>query len=209
VVDATAVLVIFVAFAPTVALPRTLLRPALVVAALSIVALALLIAAVVWSRRQHASTALLRWKIMRAPRVAGIIQQMLLGVRVLGERHVLLPFTTYTAVIWLSNSVLYWLIVRAFHLDVPLSAGFLLTGVVSLGMAVPSSPGYLGVFDYLVVLTLGLYSVAHAPAVAAALAAHFINFVPVTLVGLGLIAHRGGSAALGVLTVRQPGGPPG
>jgi uncharacterized membrane protein YbhN (UPF0104 family) len=75
-------------------------------------------------------------------------------------------------------------------------------------MAVPSSPGYLGVFDYLMVLTLALYQVPHGQAVAAALVAHFIFFVPVTVLGLILLAHHGGRTALGMLTARPSGDPP-
>ena len=78
-----------------------------------------------------------------------------------------------------------------YGIDVPLLAGFLLTGVLYLGMAVPSSPGYVGVFDYLMVVTLGLYGEPRAASLAAAFAAHVINFVPVTLVGLAYLGRHG------------------
>src|SRR5206468_11907746 len=105
--------------------------------------------------------------------VAGVLRQALAGLSALRGRSFAL-FVLYTAVIWISNGLLLWLIARAFHLDVPLVAGFLLTGVLLPGMAVPSSPGYIGIFDYLMVLTLGLYGEPHARSVAAAFAAHVI-----------------------------------
>jgi uncharacterized membrane protein YbhN (UPF0104 family) len=90
-------------------------------------------------------------------------------------------------------------VLRAFHIDAPLTAGILLTAVLNLGMSVPSSPGYLGVFDFLMVLTLGLYGVHRTPALAAALAFHAIAFVPVTIIGLVYIVRSGLQVTLEML----------
>lgn len=211
VTDGVSVLAILVLFAPTVAFPAQLVGPTVAVGALLAFALVGLVALVGFSpsERGRISVWVERWRRTPARIVIDALAQALEGVRALRGRYALSLYVVYTLVIWVSNSLLFWLLARAFQLDVPLSAGFLLTGVLFLGMAVPSSPGYLGVFDYLMVLTLGLYSVPRGQAVAAALATHFIFFVPVTVVGLMLLAHHGGVTAAGLLASRQASEPPG
>lgn len=196
--DGVAVLFILVVFAPTVAFPRALIGPTIIVGALMLAGLVALVVVGLVSVGETGWTQRIIRRLRETPArlVVDMLAQASTGVRSLRDPRALSLYVAYTVVIWASNSVLFWLLVRAFHLDVPLSAGFLLTGVLFLGMAVPSSPGYLGVFDYLMVLTLGLYDVGHVDAVAAALAAHFINFVPVTLVGLALLAWHGRGVAL-------------
>lgn len=190
--DGMTVLVILIVTAPTVAFPHSLVVPAVTIGltlSAAIIALGVLSYASATERRWL--TGLLdRLEAGRLRVVAGIFRQSLAGLTALRGRSFAL-FILYTAVIWASNGLLLWLVARAFHLDVPLIAGFLLTGVLYLGMAVPSSPGYIGVFDYLMVLTLGLYGEPHARSVAAAFAAHVINFVPVTLVGLAYLGRHG------------------
>lgn len=196
--DGVAVLLILVVFAPTVAFPPALIAPTVVIGGLMVAGLASLVVVALVSEPQAGwmERAILRLRATPLRLVVDMLAQAFTGVRALRQPSAFSLYLLYTVIIWVSNSVLFWLLVRAFHLDVPLSAGFLLTGVLFLGMAVPSSPGYLGVFDYLMVLTLSLYNVKHADAVAAALAAHFINFVPVTIVGLALLAWHGQGVAL-------------
>jgi uncharacterized protein (TIRG00374 family) len=205
VTDGVSVLTLLVLFAPTVSFPPALVVPTTVIGVLMVAALVGL-AAVAWSSPvENGRLRRLLAHLERTPAriVIGALAQAVAGARTLRNRRTFSLYFAQTVLIWTSNSVLFWMLARAFHLDVPLSAGFLLTGVLFLGMAVPSSPGYLGVFDFLMVLTLGLYRVPHAPAVAAALAAHAVNFLPVTVVGLALLAHRGGTAAFGMIVSRQ------
>jgi glycosyltransferase 2 family protein len=123
--------------------------------------------------------------------VVRAIRQATHGLGALRNRRTLALVILYTIGIWGSNCVLLWLVIRAFHLAAPFAAGALGTAVVSLAMAVPSTPGYLGVFDYFTVVTLGLYGVKKAPALAAALIFHAIAFIPVTVIGIIYIARAG------------------
>jgi uncharacterized membrane protein YbhN (UPF0104 family) len=69
-------------------------------------------------------------------------------------------------------------------------------------MTVPSTPGYLGVFDGSIVLTLGLYGVARTPALAVALMFHAIGFIPVTVIGIVYIARAGMGQTIGMVRRR-------
>lgn len=198
VTDGVTLIVLLVFVAPTVAFPSNLLGSAVTLGALFVIAMiTMIVLAVLASREDHPVSRFLDrmesgwWGI-----VGRAVRQGIRGLLALRDRRSVVLLLIYTVVIWGSNSLLVWLVLRAFHLNVPLTAGILLTCVLNLGMAVPSTPGYLGVFDYLMVVTLGLYGVHQTPALAASLAFHAIAFVPVTLIGLAYIARTGVQATL-------------
>ena len=69
-----------------------------------------------------------------------------------------------------------------FHLSAP--GLFFLLAAINLGVAIPSSPGYIGTFQLIVVLALGYLGVGRTTALAAGIAAHVAWLVPSTLIGL-------------------------
>ncbi len=75
-------------------------------------------------------------------------------------------------------------ILLGFGFDVPIWASMVLVGATTLGMTIPSSPGYVGVFHLLAAEALELFGVAESPAETAALLIHVVSFTPVTLLGL-------------------------
>ncbi|WP_428569685.1 MAG: lysylphosphatidylglycerol synthase transmembrane domain-containing protein [Solidesulfovibrio sp. DCME] len=63
--------------------------------------------------------------------------------------------------------------------------------ISSLGMAMPSSPGALGVFEAAVVFSLGLFGVDRSQALAAGLVLHMVQYIPVTVAGLLVLGKSG------------------
>lgn len=192
VADGITVLLLFLILAPTVALPSGLRGSALGAGLLFVVVLVAMVLLAYGSTRDNRFSRFLatvesgRWGI-----VARVIRQVAGGLRALRSARTVVLLIVYTGVIWGANALLLWLVVRAFHLNAPLAAGVLGNSVVSLGMTVPSTPGYIGVFDYLIVVTLGLYGIHKTPALAAALVFHAIAFVPVTVIGIVYLARAG------------------
>jgi hypothetical protein len=88
----------------------------------------------------------------------------------------------------------------AFGLDVPVTAAVLLVVVSALGMVVPSSPGYVGVYHYLVVETLALFAVDRSLALSFAIVAHLATFLPLSLIGVGYLWRE--SLSLGRVSAR-------
>jgi uncharacterized membrane protein YbhN (UPF0104 family) len=75
------------------------------------------------------------------------------------------------------------LMLRAFDLRLPLSAGFAVLVVLQAGSVPPSLPGRLGIYNYLTVLTLGLYGVGRTDAATYSLALYFVAYVPKVVLG--------------------------
>ncbi|MHB1005784.1 MAG: lysylphosphatidylglycerol synthase transmembrane domain-containing protein [Chloroflexota bacterium] len=102
--------------------------------------------------------------------------------------------------IWVVSVVQTYTVMLAFALPVPVSAAVLLVVVNALGMVVPSSPGYVGVFHYLTVLTLGVYGIDPSLALSYAIVLHLVTFLPLSLFGLVFMGRE--SLSLGKVSAR-------
>lgn len=100
-------------------------------------------------------------------------------------------------VVWrlLVWSVVYWalvaaviaLVIRAVGLQLPPAGILLLLFVLQLGVRLPSSPGNLGVFEFLGILSLSIFGVDKTSALGAMLVLHLVFYLPSSLVGVGYL----------------------
>ncbi len=201
VTDGVTLVILLLVTAPTVAFPGKLLGPALTVGAVFFAVFIGMSVLALGSSNTSGPIALFVRSLDRGRfAVAGrLLMSTLSGLYALRSRRSIALLGLYTVLIWVANVTLAWLTVQAFHIDIPLTGAILLTAVLNLGMAVPSSPGYVGVYEYLMVLTLSLYGISHTPALAAAFAFHIISFVPVTLIGLAYIVRFGLETTIGMV----------
>lgn len=79
----------------------------------------------------------------------------------------------------------------ALGLDAPFSAAFFVQGLIAIGVAIPSSPGFFGPFELAGKAGLALYAVSDANAVSWALGFHLLSFVPITLIGAWYFTRMG------------------
>jgi uncharacterized protein (TIRG00374 family) len=85
---------------------------------------------------------------------------------------------------WFCFVIQQYLILRSFYPDAKFLHSTFTMGVSSLGAAVPSSPGYIGVYEAAVVGALALFDIPFATAFAHALTAHFIYIFVTGILGL-------------------------
>lgn len=111
------------------------------------------------------------------------IQRAALSLRPLKSLRMNLVLWGWSAGNWtlmtLTNVLMFW----AFGLRLPWTAAPLLLAILNIGIIVPSSPGRIGIFHYLCVLTLGLYGVDAALALACGILLHAVVYVPIFLLG--------------------------
>ncbi len=102
-----------------------------------------------------------------------------------------------------AQSVLVWLLIalgfhlnhRAFGVDLPFHATFLLVAFLVVGVAIPT-PGMVGGFHAFYLITLHeVYGVDRATAAAAGISAHALSNLPVLVLGLALLGREGLSLA--------------
>jgi len=89
----------------------------------------------------------------------------------------------WSFIIWLVATASFAVGFAAFGLHPPLSAALMLQSVIALGVTLPSSPGFFGLFEAATKGTLGLYGIPADPAVSFAIGYHVSTFVPITLLG--------------------------
>ena len=107
------------------------------------------------------------------------------GLSVLGRPLLLVQAIFWTAVVWLLNCLGFWLAFLAFDIQTPFAAAMFLNGVIALAVAVPSAPGFFGLFE--AGFRIGLvevWNVELSKAMSCAIAFHVGGFIPVTLIGL-------------------------
>ncbi len=113
------------------------------------------------------------------------------GWRQLFSRRQLLPIWGWSGVAWVGAFAINYLLMRALHIDAPITVAVLLTCTTNLAMLVPSSPGYLGVFHAAATLSLLPFDVGSSAALSFAILAHLVNVLPVSLIGAAfLLANR-------------------
>lgn len=93
--------------------------------------------------------------------------------------------------IWLVGGFLTLLWVRSFHMVTPWYAGLFVLVLVNLGSAIPSAPGYVGVYHYMAVLALSQWVPQREPALAYAFGTHALNMLANIVVGGWFLLQRG------------------
>lgn len=94
---------------------------------------------------------------------------------------------------WTLGAAQYVVTVRAFFPDAPLLWGAFTLGIAAMGVAAPSSPGSLGVFEGSVVFALSLFGQDASTALALAFTLHFIQIGVTGLLGVIGLARDGES----------------
>jgi glycosyltransferase 2 family protein len=117
------------------------------------------------------------------------------------------------AFLWIGTALLlwaaeYWIVLRGFFPDAPVYWGLLSLVGGLIGVALPSSPSSLGVFEGAVTVVLTMSGMALSTVVAYALAIHMLNIVSLMALGaLGLLIERQslGSILAATTTAGKPG----
>lgn len=124
-----------------------------------------------------------------AERVVTLLDGVRAGVTALRSPARLAAIVAWSLAVWGVNALSFALLFPAFGVPGTLSTALVLQAAIVFGVAVPSSPGFVGVFEAAIVLTLGLYGVPQDRALAYAVTYHVTTFMPITLLGLYSLAR--------------------
>lgn len=98
----------------------------------------------------------------------------------------------WSLAVWLINAAAFYVGFLAFHIQpLPFTSALLLQGIVAVGVALPSSPGFFGPFEAFSRVALGLYRVPASAAESFAIGTHLGWFLPITAIGLFYLARSG------------------
>jgi uncharacterized protein (TIRG00374 family) len=138
-----------------------------------------------------------------------IVRSFIEGLSILRAPTDFVRVLVWSLAVWLINAAAFYAGFLAFHIRaLPFSAALLLQGIVAVGVALPSSPGFFGPFEAFSRLALGFYGVPASAAEGFAVGTHLGWFLPITVIGLLYLA-RSGLSFRDISAARTPpdGGP--
>jgi glycosyltransferase 2 family protein len=113
------------------------------------------------------------------------------GLSVLRHPGRFLVVFLWALALWLTNALSFWLMFRALGIDAPYSAALFLQGLIVFFVALPSTPGFFGLFEAGAKVGLVLYGVSETLAVSWGFIFHVLSLIPITLIGLYYVARAG------------------
>lgn len=186
VLDVLTLLLFLVLLLPLVSLPPWVQKPALVMTPIFLSLLAIILALTYQRQRtlNVVSVCLNRIPRLRGQRLLGSLDSALAGFDVLRSVRRNIVLWAWSLAVWVTGALFILFVMFAFRIDAPPWAAVLLLCVSSLGMTVPSSPGYIGVYHWLIVSVLLIFNVDRELALSFAFALHALTFLPLTLLGI-------------------------
>jgi glycosyltransferase 2 family protein len=107
----------------------------------------------------------------------------------LGRRRVAVVLAL-SVLAWAAFALAVWLVARSLGVELGVVDCLFVTAVLNLGVAIPSSPGFVGTYQWLAVAALGVFDIAREDALAFSFLLQATWYVPTTLVGGALVLFR-------------------
>jgi glycosyltransferase 2 family protein len=98
--------------------------------------------------------------------------------------RLLIGLFIWSTIVCILSTLTNYLVFLALELAVPVWVSLLLLVVLQIGTAVPSSPGRIGVFQYLVILALSIIAMDKNVALGYSVLLYLVIYVPITLIGI-------------------------
>jgi uncharacterized protein (TIRG00374 family) len=113
------------------------------------------------------------------------------GLSVLRSPRRFVAVLAWTVAHWLLNAFAFWLGFKAVGIELPYSSALFLQTLIAVGVALPSAPGFFGVFEKLATVGLGVYGVGADRATSWAIGFHILSFIPITVIGVWYFTQLG------------------
>ncbi|MDH3734075.1 MAG: flippase-like domain-containing protein [Gemmatimonadota bacterium] len=118
-------------------------------------------------------------------RLIGVLESFIDGLGVLRKWRILVAAFLWSVVVWVWNAFSFYLGLLAFDIVEPgFTGSMLLQSIISLFVAIPSTPGFFGPFEFGARVCLELYGIDPSLIVSFAASYHILTFLPVTLIGI-------------------------
>ena len=134
-----------------------------------------------------------------AEKLVGLIEGIVHGLSVLQSPGRVVAVIGWSLTIWTVNATSFYIAFKAFGIPVNLAGAMLMQGILAFAISAPTAPGFVGVFESAIKVTLLLYGISEERAVSYALVYHAVTFLPITLFGAWSLARTG----LGLRNLRK------
>lgn len=125
------------------------------------------------------------------PRLLKLAQSALEALDVWRNGRAVAVLAGWSMLIWAITVLLNQLLLWSLGIQVPPIVPALLLVVLQIGVRLPSSPGSVGVFHYLAIVTLSWFNVEKSLALSYAVILHLVTYLPASLLGLFYLYRTG------------------
>lgn len=123
-------------------------------------------------------------------RARGQVDQLFGALEHMAKGATIVALVAWSALAWLAEGIVFWLCALALPSIAQPLAAWLALPIGTLATVIPSTPGFVGTFDYFVVQAMAAPGNAIASATAYALLVHTVLWLPPTILGGAyLLAH--------------------
>jgi uncharacterized protein (TIRG00374 family) len=139
------------------------------------------------------------WLIGRSfpsEKLHAVLDHVISGIRVFHDPRRLLGFGAMTVSIWSNDAVFTMVAARAVHLTISAPMAFLLIAGLGLSSALPSTPGYVGIYQFVAVSVLVPFGISRTNAIGFILLVQAVQYLVVGVWGgIGFWKFRKGHSA--------------
>jgi hypothetical protein len=118
-----------------------------------------------------------------------ILERILFGFRAFHDARRLLAFLGLTAVIWFMDAVGFILAARSLNIILTVPIAYLLMTGLGLGSALPSTPGYVGIYQFVSVTVLMPFGFSRPAVIAYTLLLQVLQYLSTAVWGLFALLH--------------------
>lgn len=122
-------------------------------------------------------------------KVLNFIERGMEAFSLLKNKKTSLVLVLYTTLIILLSSLTNFLLFWAYDFHLSFFEALVLLLVIQVGNAPPSVPGKIGIFEYMVILGLSLFSIGRADAISYGLMLHVVSYLPKIILGFVFMAN--------------------
>ena len=109
------------------------------------------------------------------------------GFRFLKKKRHLLLVSLLSICIWLVETSFFFIVTKSFDFSIPFYGVALIIILISVGVMIPSSPGYIGTFEGFCILGLSFFGINKEFGLSFAIVIHLLISIPIILIGLGFL----------------------
>lgn len=180
-------------------LPAQARQVAMAGAIISLVSVIMIFAAPLWRRIAEKILSKLPLPERLNIRLSHLIEHFEQGVGRLRNLKTLAGYLGISVVIWLADAFFMVMFAKAYHFDMSFGLGMVLITALALSSVLPSTPGQVGVYQYVAILVLTPFGASNEAALAVILTFQVVFF------GLSLVTGLPGFLALsGSKAVAEP-----
>ena len=117
-------------------------------------------------------------------RLVGLIRNFLLGLAAFQRPQQILRYSIYTSIIWFTDAFGAVIIANALGFPLGIMQALLFLAALGISSAVPSTPGYLGIYQFVSITILPIFNFSQQEALVYIILLQLINYALVVALGL-------------------------